>query len=366
MYRIGLLLILLSSFILTWSCSDEKSGPADEFDRKALLAVHFNNVLQPAYLQLKAQVDQLEKQVQLFNADSSNVVAVQALFKDTYLSWAFCSPLQAGDLENLILRDHLNVFPCSKTSIEANILDSNVDLNQANNFAAKGFPALDYLLFGTGSTTQEIENYFDDSQNGSMRKAYLLKVVNDIASRVNIAVQTIANMESAFKTNVSLSTGSSIAVIFNEVNKEIDLLKNNRFGIPAGKKSFGQTYPEKVEGYYSGISLQLAQNNLNAIKAILLGYNIDSMEDLIGFDDYADYMNAKSNGTSLSQAIKNQIGTTQGSIDAIKSSIDKAIINTPEDVNKAYADIQKLIIYTKSDLTSVLNIAITYQDNDGD
>ena len=50
----------------------------------------------------------------------------------------------------------MNIYPVNIDRLENNVSTGNYDLDNANNFSSQGFPALDYLLYGVGSSDSEI------------------------------------------------------------------------------------------------------------------------------------------------------------------------------------------------------------------
>ncbi|MBX9852372.1 MAG: hypothetical protein K2X86_11525 [Cytophagaceae bacterium] len=153
-------------------------------------------------------------------------------------------------------------------------------------------------------------------------------------------------------------------MLVNQFNQDMELTKNFRIGIPLGKQSGGVTYPEKVEAYYSGISVELAELHIQAIENLYLGRS--SAGNGIGFDDYLDQMEAGYNGGSLNAAIKNQFTATLSKFALLTDPLSADIVNNPAVVDAAYLELQKTIVLTKTDMASALSILITYVDNDGD
>jgi hypothetical protein len=52
----------------------------------------------------------------------------------------------------------------------------------------------------------------------------------------------------------------------NQLAYQLDMLKGPRIGWPLGKQSGGTAFADKCEGYYAGISLSLAIENLSTLK----------------------------------------------------------------------------------------------------
>ena len=167
-----------------------------------------------------------------------------------------------------------------------------------------------------------------------------------------------------FTSSTGSSIGSSIGMLANQLCLDLEILKNAKIGIPAGKKSMGTLFLDKSEGYYSGISKDLLSANLKQLKSVFTGNS--SIGNGIGFDDYLKHLNVAHNQIPLHEEITNQFDSCLQAIAFLPQSIPNAIVNTPEKVDKLYNSLQQLIVLLKVDMTSALGIQITYQDNDGD
>jgi predicted lipoprotein len=151
----------------------------------------------------------------------------------------------------------------------------------------------------------------------------------------------------------------------NQLNYDFEFLKNYKIAIPLGKRTLGTPLPEKVEGYYSKISIQLAAEQFKAIENIYLGKSKLGVDGL-GLDDNLVHLKSEYNGGTLSDAIRAQITTVLSKIQAIPDPLSSSITNNPAIVDAAYVEMQKLVVLFKTDMSSALGVLITYQDNDGD
>jgi predicted lipoprotein len=169
-----------------------------------------------------------------------------------------------------------------------------------------------------------------------------------------------SSYRNTFVNSLSTDVGSSIGFLVNQVNFELDYLKNAKVGIPLGKKTLGISMPEKCEAYYGKQSVQYALETLKAIERV---YNGGSGK---GFDDYLDHLGAEYNGGSLNGAIQNQFSVAKSKLSAIPDPLSAQITSNPAIVDAAYAELMKLLVLLKTDMPSSLGVIITYQDGDGD
>jgi predicted lipoprotein len=195
----------------------------------------------------------------------------------------------------------------------------------------------------------------------SARKQYVSDLLNDMSVKINSIIGTwSSSYRTTFVNSLSTDVGSSIGFLVNQLNFELDYLKNSKIGIPLGKKTLGIALPEKCEAYYEKQSVQYALETLKAIERV---YNGGSGK---GFDDYLDHLKADYNGTSLNSAIQNQFSIAKNKLSAVPDPLSAQIISNPAIVDAAYAELMKLLVLLKTDMPSSLGVIITYQDGDGD
>ncbi|MCI5056718.1 MAG: imelysin family protein, partial [Flavobacteriales bacterium] len=235
--------------------------------------------------------------------------------------------------------------------IENNIANGSYNLAAATNLDAKGLPALDYLLsspnaFNKLSETNRLQ-YFED-------------VFDDMFNTISSVLTDWSNYESSFTSDIDNAAGSPISLIVNQLNFDLELLKNARIGIPLGKKTLNIAQPKQVEAYYSQWSLELTRTHLTALKSHFEGQSGQ------GLDDYLNFLEAKHGETLLATAILDQIAVIEGKLNPISDPLSDRVTDQTTDLDEVYNEIQKLVVLTKTDMPSALGVLITYQDNDGD
>ena len=154
-------------------------------------------------------------------------------------------------------------------------------------------------------------------------------------------------------------------MLVNQLNYDLELLKNAKIGIPLGKQSLGIPQPLKVESLYATQSLQLAMQNLISIENIYLGRNTAGSDGL-GFDDYLSHLGVQYGSGSLNDAIKNKMISAKNKLALIPSALSDAVVTNTAIVDAAYVELQQLVILLKVDMPSSLGVSITYVDADGD
>lgn len=372
--KITIVSALFLSIILIFSAckkDEEVPEPEDSYDKSGMLANMADNLIIPQYQSFKVDTDSLQLLTATFNAspDLTNLLALQSQFTEAYVAYQWISTFEIGPAETDIIRANFNTFPCDTVQINSNINSGVYDLASVSNIDAKGFPALDFLLYGASLNNNYILSLYTTSPTAANAKNYLTALVNEIKTKTdalnNSWSSTGGNYVSTFKNSTGSDVGSSIGMMVNQLNYDFELLKNARIGIPLGKKSLGIPLPEKSEAFYSQQSLLLVMEHIKNIENIYLGRS-KSNSDGLGFDDYLTHINAMYGGGSLNDAIKNKFVSAKAKLAAIPGPLSQAVLTSPAIVDAAYIELQQLVVLLKVDMTSSLGVLITYVDSDGD
>ncbi len=363
---------LVASLIFS-ACKKDKNEPEpeDSYDKSGMLANIADNLIMPQYQNFKVDADSLQLLTTAFSAtpDLTNLLALQAKFTEAYMSYQWISTFEIGPAETDIIRANFNTFPCDTVQINSNINSGVYDLATVSNIDAKGFPALDFLLYGATLNNNYVLSLYTTSPTAANAKNYLNALVNEIKTKTdalnNSWASTGGNYVSTFKNSTGSDVGSSIGMLVNQLNYDFELLKNARIGIPLGKKSLGIPLPEKSEAFYSQQSLLLVMEHIKNIENIYLGRS-KSNSDGLGFDDYLAHINARYGSGSLNDAIKNKFVSAKAKLIAIPGPLSQAVLTSPAIVDAAYLELQQLVVLLKVDMTSSLGVLITYVDSDGD
>ncbi len=363
---IGKLFVLVVICLFLDGCKDSEPGSAIDFDRAAMLEHIGEQIIIPSYQTYQQKTDALHKAAQNFinNIDQPNLDILRTAWYEAYLSWQDCSPYEFGPAAQLLLRANTNTFPVDTVQVKENLMNGENELSAVNQIDAKGFPALDYILYGI-FTDEDLLNAF---QNSTYQE-YLLAITSELKESAQSTHQAWVtsgdNYLKAFVSNTGVDVGSSLGMLVNQLNFDYELVKNAKIGIPLGKRSLGTPLPYKVEAYYYGNSLPFALANIKAHERLYYGQTTGG-GDGPGLDDYLIALNAVHNETTLSAAFKTQWDATIQHLEQLQDPLSGQIKDNPDPVELAYTEIQKLLILLKTDLPSAMGILITYQDNDGD
>lgn len=355
-------LVLIFSFGFT-SCKkdDETTSDNNSYDRTEMLT-HFNDsLIIPVYQATFLTADQLTADITEFtlNPSLSGLTNARLNFEQLYTAWQTIAHLELGPAEAISLRGNVNVYPTDTIQIHANITSGAYDLGTADNTDAKGLPAISYLLYGTGNTDNDMVSYYANNPDAG---TYLKAITTDCVTKISGVYNTWQEAYGTeFKSRKGTDAGSSTSLLYNALVSHTErYFRDGKLGIPAGKRTLGETLPEKTENYYSGRSIPLAVTNLKAI------YRFFSATEKVSFYHYLKALDAKYNGQLLADVVDAQFKTAIDKLEAIPDPLSTTVNTDMPVIDAAYIEIQKLIVLLKTDVPSALGVLINYQDNDGD
>lgn len=368
----GILTIFLCS--LSACKTDDNNACATDFDQLSLLSNIGNNIILPSYQKLATETNDLEIAATDFvdNPSIGNLILLRNIFQTTWTTWQTASIFEFGPAETEELRSYMNNFPVFVTRLNDAISSGNYDLKTETYSYTRGFPTLDYLLYGIANSDNDIVDLYSTASDANNRKQYLKDVVALIKQKANSVYDAWktdgANYLNTFTATEGVANGKPLSDLVNQLNQSYELFKNNKIGTPiSAKTGYVPILPDNVEAVYSRQSLDLALAAAQANKAVFLG--LANGTDGVGLDDYLMATNATKGSEPLHTVIINQYDKTINALmDIQPSSLYDAINNTINDVKVAYAAAQNQVVNLKTDMPSALCISITYIDNvdDGD
>jgi predicted lipoprotein len=347
---------------------------ATDFDQLSLLSNIGNNIILPNYQKLAQEATDLDLAAIDFanNPSVGNLISLRNTFQGTWTTWQSAGIFEFGPADTEELRTYLNNFPVFVTRLNDAISSGNYDLETETYSYTRGFPALDYLLYGLASSDNDLVNLYSTASDANNRKQYLKDVTALIKQKTNAVYDAWkvdgANYLNTFTSTEGVANGKPISDLINQLNQGYELFKNNKLGTPiSAKTGYIPILPANVEAYYSRQSLPLALASLQASKAVFLGLHNGS--NGVGLDDYLMATDAMKGSESLHTVITNQYETAINALLALEPNSLHDVINTDLNAVKvAYAAAQNQVVYLKTDLPSALCTSITYIDNvdDGD
>lgn len=375
-------LITYSAFfigiIFFLSCNDTKKtnndpGPDVSSDRTVLLTRAADSIIIPSYEIFKGKMDDLVSKSESFrtNPTKTNLSSFRQSWVDAYLEWQKVELFQVGPADNEALRSFFNIYPCSTTNINANILSENANFELPATYSAQGFPALDYLINGLAVSDDSIITYYTSKSDATKRLNYIKKITDQMNSKFSLVYSSWKGSYRAdFISKSAVNSTSSISLLINAYVMNYErYIRAGKFGIPSGVMVSGSVYPEKVEGFYKkDLSLSLAKAAHQASIDFFKGKSRKTGASGYSLKTYLDALNAKDSktGTSLSESINSQFTVANNSLTSLNADFTQQIASNNTAMVNSYNEMQKVVRMLKVDMTSAMSITITYTDNDGD
>jgi predicted lipoprotein len=353
---------LLTLFL--FACGgDESDDTTLDYNQTAFLTNVGENIITPRYESLQSKLNDLSTKANTFSTSPSttNLQTLKSAFLDTYKQFQYCVVFDfgpAGGSKNL---NDINIYPVNTTTINSNISSGSYNFDAANQLDAQGFPAIDFLLYHSDENT--IVSEFADTK----RQKFLTDVISDIQTLVNEVTNSWqTSYTTTFIGATGTDAGSSLGLLINQFNFTFEDIKNFKIGTPSGSRNALEvTYPDKVEAYYSEYSLTLAQANLTSLEELYKGISTTGINDE-GLDDYLQGLDQSTlDGTIQSKFTELQDVLTN--LESVQSgTLSKIVENDNQKMKDAFDSFSAVVPSLKSELPSILGVAITYQDGDGD
>lgn len=367
------LFLALGFAIVAFACSSSDGGSSstDSFDRTALLTNWADNIIVPSYVNYQSKVQTLKTDIATFTSTptDANLVIARNSWLEAYKSYQKVTLFYLGKASDINLKEATNTYPTDAIGIENNVVSGSADLGLFVNFSRQGFPALDYLLNGLGTSDASIVAFYSSNANASKYKTYLTKVTDRLKSNIDLVVTDWnSGFRDSYIANSGKAVSSSVSKTTNLFVKNLEKdIRTGKLGIPAGLFSNGTLFPEKVEAYYkNNISKELLNISIQAEQDFFNGKYANSSETGPSLKSYLDYLNAVRNGQNLSTIINNQFATIFTSNATLNSSFSQQVTSENTKMIAAYNVLQQGVIYVKLDMMQALSISIDYVDGDGD
>lgn len=361
-------MLFAAGIVMTTSCKDEgNDGENDGFDRKRMLTNYADNLIIPSLNELDAATGVLVSSTSTFAADKNiaNLIALQQAWLEAYAlfqytnAWNFGPGGEDGLKKSFV--EEIGTFPISETKINDNIAANNANFNDFNR-DARGFLAMEYLVFSLTNDNVAVLNRFQTEPNATI---YLLALAAHLKNNVAFVKNGwTADYRTSFINNAGTSVGSSTSQLYNEFVRSFETIKNFKLGLPIGNRP-GQvtTEPTRVEAYYSGKSVEMMKLHMKAIEDIWYGKS-KTGTDGVGFKDY---LLSVTGGAGLVTATEAQLAVLNASLNAVPDTrLSEQVDANKTQLENLYVEFQKHTRFFKSDMSSLLGIAITYSSGDGD
>ena len=363
--NITLLFNLFIIILIMFSCDNKPNESAcmGDYDQQALYTNLADNLIIPSFQSLQTSTSNLDTEIAAFidEPTTEKLTAARTAFRTTYVAWQKVEYFNFGPSEAVQLNTRINNFPLNAALLEANVSMGQYNLDSPDNYYS-GLPALDYLLYGLEEDNNAIINKYTTGENAAAYREYLLAVIALIKNKINTVNNNWQNTyRDDFVRNTGTADGTAIGLILNSLNENFEKTRRDRLGIPSGFHDINvPAFPERVEAFYSGLSLELLKVNMQTAKDYFNGINGE------GVDDYLEFAGVKKEGINLEDAINNQFDAIINNINSIPETLSNSMLNETEKIQNAYVPLANQVVNLKTDTPSALCVSITYIDNASD
>jgi hypothetical protein len=340
----------------------------NEFDRSSMLTFWADRIILPSMVSFENELNVFNEYVENFtaNPNANNLTLLRDQWLTTYKNWQYVEMFDLGIAEEIYFKNRMNIFPANVQRIESNISNQEFNLDESANFAAQGFTALDYLLFGVEQEDDVIlTKYSDTSSNYG---DYLIQVTAKMQElTVLVKAQWEGDYRDSFVQSTENTATSSINMMLNDFVYYYEKgYRANKFGIPAGVFS-GGPLPNTIEAYHGEMySKILSLEATNAIENFFNGVAYNDPETLgPSIKDYLDFVESGS-AEKLSERINEKLQGGRIKINELNTSFIKQIEENNTLMLLTYDAIQSAVILFKVDMLQKLNVSVDYADADGD
>ncbi|MEX1191306.1 MAG: imelysin family protein [Brumimicrobium sp.] len=352
----SVLFILPFTFLLVLSCKKEKPEETVAFNKGTMLKNVSSNIILPALNDFDEALSDLQVSLTTFSDDRTNqhLDEVKNNWRSAYLIWQTVKIFDFGPIRNNGFKGATGTYPTDTAEVDENIQNGTYNLASASNVDAIGLSALDYLLYQADALSkfQNDENYVN----------YTTDLVEKLKNESTTVLNQWQSYQSTFDSSTGTSSTSAFSELVNEFNRDYELAKTAKVGIPLGKKSLEIQMPEYIEARYSGISFELLNESVNALKHFFQGNSYESNNTGIGFDDYLVHLEKE----SLKNTINTNFDGIISKINGFSNTFEEEMQQNTAELDELYLLLQEQVVYIKTDMTSAFGVLITYQDNDGD
>ena len=368
----GFLVIMLLSIT---ACSTDDSGKdtgggeTDSFDRGAMLAHWADNIIVPAFESFQKSAQNLNNATQSFVNDPSaeNFSALRTQYRDSYKQFQTVSMFEIGKAEQLNFRRFLNTYPTNTANIESKIASGSYNLELPSSVAEQGFPAIDYLLYGSESLEDNLAKFTTGDQAQNYRD-YLASVSGRIAALTNeVTAAWQGEFRDEFVNNTSSSSTGSVDRFSNDYVMYFEkFLRSGKIGYPAGAFT-GTPSPQNSEALYAGdLSKELYLEALDSFESFYFGDNFIGSGRGPSYKQYLDYLDSMKDGSDLSMLIENQLNAIKNQSAQLDSNFKSQVQTDNTAMLAAFDELQKAVVLLKVDMMQALSISVDYVDSDGD
>jgi putative iron-regulated protein len=307
-------------------------------------------LVNPNYQDIQAKAAIMNNAIIAFNASSTdaNLAAIQVAWKNTRGAWESCEGFLFGPVEDFSYDPTMDDWPVNKADLDALIASNNpLQLSDIDALGTtlKGFHAIEYVIFGVGSTqkaanvTAREKLYLGSLGQSLYNTTTQLRNSWDPAQPNNFTVQVTTAGKGSTRYATRLDVFKALVGSMSDICNEV---ANEKMQTPLA--AHDSTLDESQFSHNSVLDFK---NNitgvLNAYKCQYAGKSGNSLSELVA-----------SKNASLDNTIQGQINTAIASFNGITTTYEKAIYTQQNQIKTVQTAINTLKATIDGDLTTFI------------
>lgn len=358
--------LVLAGLATVFACQTAETAAQDP---RPILAAIANNVVVPSFRTLDTEAEGLKAALAAFSTlpTEQNLAKARESFFATRAAWKRTEAFRVGPAEIDGWKSSIDFWPASPDAIGKalqNPAARTKDGVAALGANAKGFMAIEYLLFDSSTGNASVLPAFTTAPDAEARRAYL----SALGEVVRADAAKFWDLWNPGGKNLAKELGEgsgyfvSAKVATDQLVRQLCFtaiaIESTRLGKPLGRSSGGTPVPSLEESPRSDGSIRDLDNALAGVTALYRG---QGEKDDMGLDDL---VRAKS--TTVDDHVVRDIDATKASIAAIPPPFRVSLVNDTAKVQAAFDASKALKNTLTTELVSALGTTLTFSDSDGD
>lgn len=338
-----------------------KSPDDIKSDARRELLASLPQVIVPAYQRFSAAASDLQQEIGRYctMTDRGNVQSLQEQWRATMSAWQETAAYAVGAAVQYDLPALINYQGIKKNRIEYWLepgrLATAAEL-KAYSVQGKGLGVIEYLLFEPVVRTSP------------QYCAYLSALADDLLANADRMLQfwqagwdSLGFAGSAGKKTVEPEQ-QIVDELLSAVLQTMETVKDDKLGMPLGKKHNGIVQPDKVESRRSGHSIQNIHANIISLQHIFLGKSPGEQREGFGLKTYL----LKTGKPEVAAALGQNLQQIINGLGKIPDTLHTAVREYPETVESVYRDVAALCTNLETTVLPAFDVQPGFNAKDGD
>lgn len=336
-----------------------------------VLANLSDNMILPAYENFSASAADLETAVQdlCLSPTAQSLANAQAAWKEAHANLKETEVIAFGPYKDSNFAQRIDFWPTRTNNIENAVTNNSTfddSVIASLGVSARGIPALEYLLFGSGNSSTTLNALKAES---GKRCRFVEAVSRDLANQSLNLYAAWSPLDGNFSASLSEpgspaspfpNTQNAISVLVNQMGYIVELVRDTKLGKPLGKNNGGDIQPGLVESPYSGSSAQGMIHNLRGLQLLYhSGPKADPEVESI-------YSLVYEKDTFTANYLDIVINETIDALEQIPEPFQKSLETDTAAAEKAYEKLRIVKAQISGPISGLLGITAFFNGNDGD